>query len=93
MLTNWNTIGGRVKHLKDLEERMASGEIANKYSKLEGQRFQEEIDHMNTIYGGIKDTNSKVGAVFVVGIVHDQNAVREAIKMNIPVVALVDTKC
>src|SRR5438067_1064119 len=34
MLTNWNTIGGRVKHLKDLEARMASGELASKYGKL-----------------------------------------------------------
>ena len=91
MLTNWNTIGGRVKHLKSLEERMANGELANKYSKLEVQRFQEEIDQMNEIYGGIKEMNSRPGAVFVVDITHDVNAVREATKMGIPVVALVDT--
>lgn len=91
MLTNWNTMSGRIKHLKDLETRMENGELANKYNKLEVQRFQEEIDQMNTIYGGIKDMNSKVGAVFVVDIVNDANAVREAIKMHIPIVALVDT--
>lgn len=91
MLTNWNTMSGRIKHLKDLEARMENGELANKYNKLEVQRFQEEIDQMNTIYGGIKDMNSKVGAVFVVDIVNDANAVREAIKMHIPIVALVDT--
>lgn len=91
MLTNWNTIGGRVKHLKDLEARMTSGELANKYSKLEVQRFQEEIDQMNDIYGGIKEMNSRPGAVFVIDVTHDVNAVREANKMNIPVVALVDT--
>ena len=91
MITNWNTIGGRVKHVKDLETRMASGEIANKYSKLEVQRFQEEINAMNTIYGGIKEMNNRLGAVFIVDIVHDVNAVREATKMNIPVVALIDT--
>ena len=34
MITNWNTIGGRVKHLQDLENRMASGELANKYKKV-----------------------------------------------------------
>ncbi|CAN5349094.1 30S ribosomal protein S2 [soil metagenome] len=91
MLTNWNTIGGRVKHVKSLEERMANGELASKYSKLEVQRFQEEIDQMNSIYGGIKEMNSRPGAVFVVDIVHDVNAVREATKMGIPVVAIVDT--
>ena len=75
MLTNVNTIGGRVKHVKDLEERMASGELAAKYNKLEVQRFQEEIDAMNILYGGIKDMNSRLGAVFVVDITHDTNAV------------------
>jgi len=91
MLTNWNTIGGRVKHVKDLESRMESGELTNKYNKLEVQRFQEEIDAMNVLYGGIKDMNSRPGAVFIVDIVNDVNAVREATKMKIPIVALVDT--
>lgn len=91
MLTNWNTIGGRVKHLKDLEARMASGELASKYSKLEVQRFQEEIDGMNVLYGGIKEMNSKPGAVLVFDVIADANAVREARKMKLPIVALVDT--
>lgn len=91
MLTNQNTIGGRVKHLKDLEEKMENGALAAKYSKLEVQRFQEEIDEMNHIYGGIKNLAAKPGAVFVIDVVHDINAVREAIKLHIPVVALVDS--
>jgi small subunit ribosomal protein S2 len=91
MLTNVNTIGGRVKHLKDLEKRMETGELADKYNKLEVQRFQEEIDQLNTIYGGIKDLNGRPGAVFVIDVIHGANAVREAKKMGVPVVALVDT--
>ena len=91
MLTNHNTIGGRVKHVKDLEARMANGELAAKYNKLEIQRFQEEIDEMNLLYGGIKDMNSKIGAVFIVDITHDTNAVREATKLKIPIVAITDT--
>jgi small subunit ribosomal protein S2 len=91
MLTNAPTINGRVKHLKDLESRMATGELNNKYNKLEVQRFQEEIDHMNELYGGIKDLSGKPGAVFVMDIVHDDNAVREATKLHVPTVALVDT--
>ena len=90
-LTNWNTIGGRVKHLKELEARMASGELVNKYNKLEVQRFQEEIDNMNTFYGGIKEMNSKPGAVVVFDIVNDSLAVKEAVKLNIPVVGVADT--
>jgi len=91
MLTNWNTIGGRVKHLQELENRMASGELANKYNKLEVQRFQEEIDQMNVMYGGVKELNARPGAVFITDIVNDVNAVREATKLGIPIVAVVDT--
>ena len=91
MLTNWPTISGRVKRLKELEEKMASGELANKYSKLEVQRFQEEIDAMTTIYGGIKNMAARPGAVFVFDIIADINAVKEARKLGLPIVALVDT--
>jgi small subunit ribosomal protein S2 len=91
MMTNWNTIGGRVKHLQDLENRMASGELANKYNKLEVQRFQEEIDQMNILYGGIKEMSARPGAVFVVDIVNEANAVKEATKLGVPVVAIVDS--
>jgi small subunit ribosomal protein S2 len=91
MLTNKNTIGERVKHLKRLEERMASGELAAKYSKLEVQRFQDEIDAMNEVYAGIKEMAARPSIVFVVDVTHDKNAVSEAGKLNIPVVALVDT--
>jgi len=91
MLTNWPTISGRIKHLQNLEEKMANGELANKYSKLEVQRFQEEIDAMNTIYGGIKNMGPKPGLVFIFDIVADTNAVKEARKLGLPIVALVDT--
>ncbi len=91
MLTNRNTIGGRVKYLKDIETRMENGQLAAKYNKLEVQRYKEEIDEMNQLYGGIKEMAPKVGAVFVIDILHDNNAVKEAIKLGIPVVALTDT--
>jgi small subunit ribosomal protein S2 len=91
MLTNTATINGRIKHLKDLETRMVTGELAAKYNKLEVQRFHEEIDSMNLLYGGIKEMHAKPGAVFVVDVLNDINAVREARKLHIPVVALSDT--
>jgi small subunit ribosomal protein S2 len=91
MLTNANTIQGRIKHLKDIESKMISGELNNKYNKLEVQRFQEEITEMNRIYGGIKEMASRVGVVFIIDIVNDVNAVREAKKLGLPIVALVDT--
>jgi len=91
MITNWNTIGGRVKHLQDLENRMADGSLAAKYNKLEVQRYQEEIDELNRIYGGIKEMNSKLGAVFVVDVIDNLNAVKEARKLGVPIVAIVDS--
>ncbi len=91
MLTNQKTMSGRVKHLKDLEAKMESGQLASRYNKLELQRFQEEIDHMNNMYGGIKNMAVLPGAVFVFDIISDRNAVLEAKKLNIPVVAIVDT--
>lgn len=91
MLTNWNTIGAQIKHLVDLETKMASGELASKFNKLEVQRFQEEIDQLNTLYGGIKELNAKPGAVVVFDVVHDQNAVKEAKKLGLPIVGIVDS--
>ena len=91
MLTNWNTVGAQIKHLVDLETKMASGELANKYNKLEVQRFQEEIDRLNVLYGGIKELSARPGAVVVFGIVDDVNAVREATKLGLPVVGLCDS--
>ncbi len=91
MLTNKATIGGRIKHLKDLEAKMESGQLEAKYNKLEVQRFQEEIDDMNHNYSGIKDLNAKPGAIFIIDINEEVNAVREARKLGIPIVAVVDT--
>lgn len=91
MLTNGATIGGRIKHLKDLENRMDNGELAARYSKLEVQRMQEEIDEMNHNYGGIKNLAAKPGAVFVVDALNDAIAIKEARKLGVPVVAMIDT--
>lgn len=91
MLTNQKTIGGRIKYLKDLEAKMESGQLAAKYSKLELQRIQEEIDRMNFQYGGIKNMVARPGAVFVVDVLHEANAIREARKLGLKIVAVVDT--
>ncbi len=91
MLTNKATMSGRIKHLKDLESKMESGALEAKYNKLEVQRFQEEIDHMNFLYGGIKNMAAKPGAMFVFDVLNDANAVREAARLDIPIIGLVDT--
>jgi small subunit ribosomal protein S2 len=91
-LTNVATINAQVKKLKDLERRVASGDLEKRYSKLEVQRFQEEIEDLNKKYGGIKDLkNGRPGAVFVVDTIGDMNAIKEAKTLAIPVVAVVDS--
>jgi len=91
-LTNVATVNQQIKKLKDLEKRMASGDLEKRYSKLEVQRFQEEIDDLNIKYGGIKDLKGgKPGAVFIIDVIGDMNAVKEATVLGIPVIAVVDT--
>lgn len=91
MLTNQHTIVSQIKKLKLLEKRMASGELVNRYSKLEVQRIQEEIDTLNTRYGGIKEMRGKPGAMVVLDAVTDRNAITEAQKLRVPVVAVCDS--
>ncbi len=90
-LTNVETVNRQIKKLKNLERRMASGELENRYSKLEVQRFQEEIDLLNERYGGIKDMTEQPAAVIVVDAIEDKNAIKEANVLKIPVFAITDT--
>ncbi|MBR3332120.1 30S ribosomal protein S2 [Candidatus Saccharibacteria bacterium] len=90
-LTNVETVNRQIKKLKDLERRMASGELENRYSKLEVQRFQEEIDLLNERYGGIKDMTEQPAAIIVVDAIEDKNAIKEAKNLGLPVFALTDT--
>lgn len=91
VLTNISTIGQQTKKLIDLEKRMASGDLEKRYTKLEVQRFQEEIDVLNLKYSGIKNMNGQPGAMVVVDVIGDMNAIKEAKTLGIPVVAIVDT--
>ncbi len=90
-LTNVETVNRQIKKVKDLERRMASGELEKRYSKLEVQRFQEEIDVLNERYGGIKDMTEQPAAIFVVDCPEDKNAIKEAKTLNIPVFGIADT--
>jgi small subunit ribosomal protein S2 len=91
MLTNVETVTKQIRKLKDLERRMASGELEKRYNKLEVQRFQEEIDMLNERYGGIKDMSEQPAAVIITDLIQDKNAVKEAQTLNIPVFAICDT--
>ena len=90
-LTNVETINRQIKKLKDLERKMASGELENRYSKLEVQRFQEEINLLNERYGGIKEMTEQPAAIIVTDAIEDKNAIKEANVLGIPVFAITDT--
>ena len=91
MLTNVATTTAQIKKLKDLEKRMASGDLEKRYNKLEVQRFQEEIDVLNAKYSGIKDLNGHPGVMIVVDAIVDKNAIAEAKNLGVPVVGVVDS--
>ncbi len=90
-LTNVETVNRQIKKLQDLERRMASGELEARYSKLEVQRYQEEIDLLNERYGGIKDMTEQPAAIIVVDACQDKNAIKEANTLKLPVFAITDT--
>lgn len=90
-LTNVETVNRQIKKLQDLERRMASGELEARYSKLEVQRYQEEIDLLNERYGGIKAMTEQPAAIVVTDAIQDKNAIKEANTLKIPVFALTDT--
>lgn len=90
-LTNVETVNRQIKKLKDLERRMKSGELENRYSKLEVQRYQEEIDLLNERYGGIKEMTEQPAAIIVTDAIEDKNAIKEAKTLHIPVFAVTDT--
>ena len=90
-LTNVETVNRQIKKVKDLERRMESGELENRYSKLEVQRYQEEIDLLNERYGGIKEMSEQPSAIIVTDALEDKNAIKEANTLHIPVFAITDT--
>lgn len=91
LLTNSQTISQQIRKLKDLEAKLENGDLEKRYNKLEIQRVREEVDDLNTKYGGIKNLNGRPGALIVMDIISDANAVKEAKTLGIPVVGIVDT--
>jgi len=92
MLTNYKTIRKRVFRLKELERMEADGAF-EVLSKKEVAKLKNEWERLERFLGGIKDMDKLPGAVFVVDPRKEKIAVAEARKLNIPVVAIVDTNC
>ena len=91
-LTNFKVIRTSVERLKKIEEMAAEGKL-DLLPKKEVLRVQREYAKLERNVGGIKNMERLPGALFVVDPNHEEIAVREARKMGIPVVAIVDTNC
>lgn len=91
-LTNFKTIRSRVDYLIELEQRRDRGEF-NRLPKKEVLKLNEEIDRLERRVGGLRSLTRLPDALFVVDTRREDLAVKEANKLNIPIVALVDTNC
>ena len=92
MLTNFNTIRKSIKRLKDLEKMQADGTF-DLLPKKEVAKKLKEIADLEKSYGGIKDMDALPSAIFIVDTRKERNAVLEAKRLGIPVIAIVDTNC
>ena len=91
-LTNFSTIQTRVERLKELEEMEATGGF-EKYPIKERMNIQKELKKLRENLEGLKDMGSLPGAMFVIDVKREENAVAEGNNLAIPVVAIVDTNC
>lgn len=91
-LTNFKTVRGTIKRLKDMEQQLADGTAAN-LTKKEALDFARNVEKLNKSIGGIKDMNGLPDALFVVDVGFHKIAIQEANKLGIPVIGVVDTNC
>ena len=92
MLTNFATIRKRIARLKQLRTMQEDGTF-NLLPKKEVIKLNLEIEKLEKFMGGIKDMKKMPGALFIVDPRKERIAVSEAKKLNIPIVAIVDTNC
>ena len=90
MLTNYKTVKGSIKRLKDMEAMAQDGSL-EKMSKKEGLQIQREMEKLERSLGGIKDMSGLPDALFVIDVGYQKGAIAEAKKLGIPVIGVVDT--
>lgn len=90
LLTNFSSINTRIKYYLDLEEKFQSGKF-DKFTKKEASKFKKDLDKLGIAFSGLKGLSKAPDAVFVVDCVRDSIAIKEAKKLNIPVIAIADS--
>jgi small subunit ribosomal protein S2 len=91
-LTNWRTIRQRIDYLLNLEARRDRGDF-ERLTKKEAMGLQRQIEKLNNRLGGIKEMRDLPDLLYVVDVRREATAVAEANKLDIPIIAIVDTNC
>jgi small subunit ribosomal protein S2 len=89
MLTNFKTVKGSLKKLKDMQAQIEAG--TQPAIKKEALMFQREIAKLEKDIGGIQDMNALPDAIFVIDVGYHKIAIAEAVKLGIPVIGIVDS--
>jgi small subunit ribosomal protein S2 len=92
MLTNFTTIHKRVLYMRELERMDQSGEM-DALPKKERLRLRRELAKLQTTLGGVRDLHRTPDAVFIIDVKNEAIAVKEANRIEVPIVAVVDTNC
>ena len=90
MLTNWKTVLGSIKRLKEIDAKVEKGELEG-LTKKERLNLTREQEKLQASLGGIKDMNGQPDIIFVIDTVKEQLAISEAKRLGIPVIAICDT--
>jgi len=91
-LTNFATIKKSIRHLENLEKMTLDGTV-EKLTKKERLHIEREIEKMKKVFSGIREMKRIPGVLYIIDIKKEEIAVREARKLGIPIVAIVDTNC
>ncbi|MFC1873264.1 30S ribosomal protein S2 [Chloroflexota bacterium] len=92
VLTNFATIQARIDYLVRLEDQQAKVGFKN-LPKKEAIKLEEKIARLNRLVGGFKEMTRLPDALFIIDPTHEKNALAEAKRLDIPVVAIADTNC
>lgn len=92
MLTNFSTVRKSIARMEEINKMRVDGTYEN-ITKKERLMLDREFDKLEKVMGGISGIGRAPGAIFVVDIVKESIAINEAMKLNIPIFAMVDTNC
>lgn len=90
LLTNWDQVGKSIRRLIDLKAKRDAGEF-KALTKLERLKIDRQIDKLDAIYGGLSGMDQKPDAILILDVHRESTALREALRTNVPVIAVCDS--